>query len=164
MLLKYLSDKNIDVKLSLFKSLHLWLPLSFSIYGLFKILNSGQTPSLFIALINIFLVYFTVCLGHCLGLHRMLIHESFKSPHFMKPIFLFLSSLSGIGGPKTWIRVHALRDHWQNQKKAPRALTYDNSLFHDFFINLHCKIIPKNKEYLKRLPKGILLDRWVVFF
>jgi stearoyl-CoA desaturase (delta-9 desaturase) len=82
----------------------------------------------------------------------------------MKPIFLFLSSLSGIGGPKTWIRVHALRDHWQNQKTSPRALTYDNSLLHDFFINLHCKIIPKDNAYLKRLSKDILKDKWVVFF
>jgi|GEM_PF-2045226 len=162
--LKYLSDKDIDVRLSFFKILHLWLPLLLSIYGVFNIFSLRLPPSHINLFLNILSVYFTVCLGHCLGLHRMLIHESFKSPAFMKPIFLLLSSFSGIGGPKTWIRVHALRDHWQNQKKAPRALSYDNSLLHDFFINLHCKILPKDESYLKRLPKEILSDKWVSCF
>jgi stearoyl-CoA desaturase (delta-9 desaturase) len=82
----------------------------------------------------------------------------------MTPFYLFFSSLSGIGGPLTWIKVHALRDHWQNQTKAPRALTYDNSLIHDFFINLHCRIYPKKDEHLRRLPKDLVNDSWVYFF
>jgi len=160
MTLNYLSDEDVTLKFSFTKSLQLWLPVVLSLYGLY----TYSFPNLTIIFINLVLVFFTVCIGHCVGLHRQLIHESFKTNLLMKYFFLLLSSLSGIGGPRTWIKVHALRDHWQNQTKAPRALTYDNSLLHDFFINLHCRIFPNSNVHLNRLPSKLLKDPSIIFF
>jgi len=160
MTLKYLSDEHILVKISLFKILHLWVPLSLSIYALIFL----PPPKIEVFLLNTAIVYLTVCLGHCVGLHRYIIHQSFKMSFNATPFFLLISSLSGIGGPKTWIKVHALRDHWQNQIEAPKALKYDNSMAHDFFINLHCSIYPKENKHLKRLPEGVASDPWVNLF
>ena len=160
MRLRKLSDQHIYVKVSFTKILHLWMPLLLSLYALIYL----PPPSPKIVIINIVLVYITVCLGHCVGLHRCIIHQTFNTFEFVKKTLLFFSCLSGIGGSLNWIKVHALRDHWQNQGYAPSALTYKNSLIYDFFINLHCRIYPKDPLHVERLPQGLIRNSTVLFF
>ena len=157
--IKRLSDENIKVEFSTLKALQFWLPAVITFYGVFYV--STKTSFL---LIHLMFVYFFVCLGHCVGLHRHFIHETFKTNRIISSIFLLLTALSGIGGPLTWIKIHALRDHWQNQSCAPKILGYRHNIFSDFFYNLHLKITPLNDRHLQRLPNNLLNDSRVLFY
>lgn len=159
MQIKSLSDENIKVKFSIFKTLQLWVPILATMYGIFFF-----PPKFSYLCVNFVLVYLFVCLGHSVGLHRYFIHESFKAKKFMNSVFLILTSLSGIGGPLTWIKIHALRDHWQNEPQAPVVLTYKHNVFLDFIYNLHLNVIPKNDKHLKRLPPALLNNSRIIFF
>ena len=159
MQIKSLSDENIKVKFSIFKTLQLWVPIAATVFGVLY-----YPPKPIYLFFNFAFIYFFVCLGHSVGLHRYFIHETFKAKKFMEPVFLILTSLSGIGGPLTWIKIHALRDHWQNEPQAPIVLGYRHNVFLDFFYNLHLNVIPKNNQHLKRLPVSILNDSRIIFF
>ena len=48
----------------------------------------------------------TLCVGHSVGLHRLLIHRSFECPLWVERIMVFFGVLVGMGGPKKNV-VHA---------------------------------------------------------
>lgn len=50
----------------------------------------------------------TLCLGVTLGFHRLLTHQSFQTPKWLKYIFAFLGCLALQGGPIRWVATHRL--------------------------------------------------------
>lgn len=160
MILKSLSDQDLKVELSFVKSLQLWLPLGLSIYCIPQIINLP----LQITAVNAVFAFVTICLGHCVGLHRQVVHRSFKTPDFMRPVFLLLAALCGFGGPLKWIKFHALRDYWQSQPNAPIAIKYESGMWADFLVTLHCKVSPESDIHLSMLPADLVDDKWVLFF
>lgn len=99
-------------------------------------------------IINILLLFLTVGLGHSVGLHRGLIHKSYKTSNTFQKVSLYLFVLTGLGSPKDWLKQHYYRDYWQNRTDCPRYYQYQHSLFTDFFWNLHLTFIPvNNKRY-----------------
>lgn len=105
----------------------------------------------------------TVCLGHSVGLHRGLIHQSYQTSVWLKRILVYLMTLTGLGGPISWARLHAIRDYWQNQPSCPRYFAYRHHLGTDFWWNLHLRFESNNDQALQRLPKGILEDPFYRF-
>ena len=65
--------------------------------------------------------YITLLLGHSVGMHRMMIHRSFKAVRWVRYSLLYLGTLVGIGGPSAVIKIHDTRDWAQ---RAPRCHPY----------------------------------------
>lgn len=114
-------------------------------------------------LISLGLAFLTLCLGHSVGLHRGIIHESYETRPLVRRTLAWLFVLTGLGGPLSWIRLHAVRDYWQNQKDCPPYFAYDHGLLADFGWNLHCRFESADDRALVRLPAGVLRDPWLRF-
>jgi stearoyl-CoA desaturase (delta-9 desaturase) len=105
----------------------------------------------------------TLCVGHSVGLHRGIIHRSYRANRIVFGVLAYLAILTGLGGPLTWIRLHAVRDHWQNQPACPPYFGYRHSLPRDFLWNLHYRFEPNDARAEARLPEGLFTDRWLRF-
>ena len=97
-------------------------------------------------ILNICLLVLTVGIGHSVGLHRGIIHKSYKTSKTFRNISLYLFILTGLGSPLSWLRQHYYRDYWQNRKDCPRYFQYKHSLFTDYIWNLHLTYIPVNES------------------
>jgi fatty-acid desaturase len=116
-----------------------------------------------LTMISLALTFLTLCLGHSVGLHRGWIHGSYEARPVVHALLAWLFVLTGLGGPLSWARLHAVRDYWQNQKPCPRYFAYSHGLIRDFFWNLHCRFEPADDRALARLPSGLLRDPWLRF-
>jgi fatty-acid desaturase len=105
----------------------------------------------------------TLCLGHSVGLHRGIIHRSYRARRGVAGVLAYLAVMTGLGGPLTWIRLHAVRDHWQNQTICPPYFGYRHSIARDFLWNLHYRFEPRDGRADCRLPAGLFTDRWLSF-
>lgn len=146
-----LSSEAGDVFWSPFKTLWLWGNGGIALYFF--------EPTLFSLSFTALLTFSTLCLGHSVGLHRGLIHQTYRFSRPMKLFFLTMSSLTGLGSPLTWVHIHAVRDYWQNRMDGPRYLSYEQNLLQDFVWNLHMRFVSKTKEPLLTLPKDLLQDK-----
>jgi fatty-acid desaturase len=109
------------------------------------------------------LTLLTLCLGHSVGLHRGIIHRTYETHPFVRGVLAELFVLTGLGGPLSWARLHAVRDYWQNQREAPPSLGYAHSLAKDFWWNLHCRFGTDETVPLRRLPPDVMNDRFLRF-
>lgn len=121
----------------------------------------AATPATVVAALA--LAFLTLCVGHSVGLHRGYIHRTYEAHPAVRGALVYLGVLSGLGGPLSWARLHAVRDLWQNRTDCPRYFAYDHSLARDFFWNLHLRFEPADDRALTRLPPGLLEDRWLRF-
>lgn len=117
--------------------------------------------------VSLALAFVTLCLGHSVGLHRGIIHRSYAANPIVRGALAYLAVLSGLGGPLSWVRIHALRDSWQNRKDCPRYFAYDHTLWQDFWWNLHLRFEPargeRSVEDEAGLPRELFEDRWLRF-
>lgn len=82
----------------------------------------------------------TLCLGHSLGMHRKLIHQSFECPDFLEKVGVWLGTLVGLGGPFTMMRTHDLRDWAQRQAKCHPFFSHQSPMLRDWWWQIHCKL------------------------
>ena len=82
----------------------------------------------------------TLCLGHSLGMHRLLIHGAFEAPRWVERTLVYLGTLVGLGGPMTMMLNHDTRDWAQRRPRAHDFLTHGRGLARDFWWQLHCKL------------------------
>jgi stearoyl-CoA desaturase (delta-9 desaturase) len=68
------------------------------------------------------LTYSTLLVGHSAGMHRMMIHRTFKCPKWLERTLIYIGVLVGMAGPFGVLRIHDLRDWAQRQAAC-----------HDFF-------------------------------
>lgn len=87
----------------------------------------------------------TLCLGHSLGMHRKLIHQSFDCPDILEKGGVWLGTLVGLGGPFTMMRTHDLRDWAQRQPKCHPFFSHQSSMLRDGWWQIHCKLHLKNE-------------------
>lgn len=85
------------------------------------------------------LIVVTVVLGHTVGLHRGVIHRAFRTSDAMRRIFAVVFALTGLGGPRTWLVLHAVRDHHQSRPDAPAVWRYDHGPALDAWWTLCCR-------------------------
>lgn len=105
----------------------------------------------------------TLCIGHSVGLHRGIIHRSYRANRGVFAALAYLAVLTGLGGSLTWIRLHAVRDYWQNQPDCPPYFGYRHSLLRDFVWNLHYRFEPCDGRADGRVPAELFADRWLRF-
>lgn len=110
------------------------------------------------------LAVLTVCLGHSVGLHRGVIHRAFACGPRLRAVLLLLFCQTGLGGPLAWIRLHHVRDHWQNRADTPPYFAYRHGLLRDFVWNLHLTFVPRDPaDFATRygVPAALERDPWL---
>lgn len=82
----------------------------------------------------------TLCFGHSLGMHRLLIHRSYACPKWLEYCLVHLGVLVGLAGPIGMTRTHDLRDWAQRQPQSHPYFCHDSPIFKDWWWQLHCDI------------------------
>jgi len=91
-----------------------------------------------------FVVFIVMCAGHSVGLHRRLIHRTFKCSKWVERALVWSGVLVGMQGPFWVIRSHDLRDWAQRQPNCHPYLRHGHGFLVDGWWNLHCKLTLKN--------------------
>ena len=102
----------------------------------------GGAITLSLTALAVFLITtaITLCLGHSLGMHRRLIHNSYECPKWLEYLFIHFGVLVGMAGPFGMIRAHDLRDWAQRQSKCHSYLRHGESFIKDGWWQLHCDL------------------------
>ncbi|MEM7058708.1 MAG: acyl-CoA desaturase [Pseudomonadota bacterium] len=101
----------------------------------------------------------TLCLGHSLGMHRKLIHQAFESPKWVERCLVYLGTLVGLGGPKTMMFTHDIRDWAQRKPACHDFLSHKRGILTDFWWQLHCKLhLTRAPEF--QYPAELTKDRF----
>lgn len=100
----------------------------------------------------------TLCLGHSVGLHRGLIHRSYEASRAYWVLVAWLGTLTGMGGVLSMMRMHELRDYWQNQPDCPEYYCYDHGMWRDYLWYVHMRYTPHEPRFVARLPEAIEAD------
>ena len=82
----------------------------------------------------------TLCLGHSIGLHRLLVHRSFECPRWLEGVLVHLGTVVGMGGPFRILYMHDIRDWSQRHESCHSFFIHQNPLWRDFLWQLHCDI------------------------
>jgi len=90
--------------------------------------------------IFLILTSITLCFGHSLGMHRLLIHRSYECPKWMEYLFVYLGVLVGMAGPIGMLKQHDLRDWAQRQTHCHDYLLHGSSIFKDAWWQLNCEL------------------------
>lgn len=99
-----------------------------------------STFSLSVAAISGVLTAITICVGHSVGFHRLLIHRSFDCPRWLEYSMVFVGTLVGMGGPRKMLYLHDIRDWSQRQSQCHPFYNHQNPIWKDWIWNLHCEL------------------------
>ncbi|KZD23050.1 acyl-CoA desaturase [Tardiphaga robiniae] len=80
----------------------------------------------------------TICAGHSVGMHRLLIHRAFRCPLWLEHALVYLGVLVGMAGPFGMIYAHDIRDWAQRQALCHDLHAHRRSFFVDAFWQMHC--------------------------
>ena len=79
-------------------------------------------------------------LGHSLGSHRKLIHNSYQCPKWLEFLFVYLGVLVGLAGPLGLLRQHELRDYAQRLPTCHDYLRHGSTFWIDGWWQIHCDL------------------------
>jgi fatty-acid desaturase len=82
----------------------------------------------------------TICAGHSVGMHRLLIHRSFDAPKWLERTLVYLGTLVGMAGPFGMIAAHDIRDWAQRQTECHDLYAHRKSFFRDAWWQMHCAV------------------------
>ncbi|OWV77150.1 fatty acid desaturase [Rhizobium sp. R339] len=95
----------------------------------------------------------TICLGHSVGMHRLLIHRSFNTPLWIEHVLVYLGALVGMAGPFGMIYAHDIRDWAQRQRDCHDLYAHRRSFLVDAYWQMHCVVA------LDHPPRFVLEER-----
>ncbi len=95
----------------------------------------------------------TICAGHSVGMHRLLIHKSFQTPKWLEYILVWLGTLVGMAGPFGMIKAHDMRDWHQRQSECPPHPSHGASFWQDAWWQMHCKFVLENPPRFQIEPE-----------
>ena len=82
----------------------------------------------------------TLCAGHSVGLHRLLIHRSFVAPRWLERLLVYLGTLVGMAGPLGMVRLHDMRDWAQRQPDCHPLHAHRAPMPQDAWWQMHCRL------------------------
>lgn len=91
-------------------------------------------------------------LGHSLGSHRKLIHDSFDCPRWLEYLLVYLGVQVGLSGPLGLVRQHDLRDYAQRQPDCHPFLRHGAGFWKDAWWQLHCRLELDDPPRLEPAP------------
>ena len=125
---------------------------------LLSIVGGVQTFSLEVLVVFIVCTFFSLCLGHSLGMHRKLIHQSYQCPLWLEYGFVHLGVIVGLAGPLGMIKTHDMRDWAQRQNRCHDFFGHQQPILVDAFWQLFCQIELKNPPKFK-LEEKVAQDK-----
>jgi len=108
-------------------------------------------------------LYWVTVLGVTLGLHRLVAHRSFETPHWLERLLVLMGTLGAQGGPVEWVGLHRHHHKYSDQENdhhdAGRGLWWAHSewMLHNIPVLQH---VDKFTGDLRRDPFYNWLDRW----
>ena len=120
-----------------------WSPVKslwFTSHLLIAIIGGWLTLSTGAVLLSCVFTVLTLCLGHTVGLHRLLIHRSFECPRWLEYVLVHLGTVVGMGGPFQMLYLHDIRDWAQRHAKCHPFFTDQRAMWRDALWQLHCEI------------------------
>ena len=82
----------------------------------------------------------TLLLGHSVGLHRRLIHQSFACALWLEMVLVWFATVVGMDGPLSMMRIHDTRDWAQRQAGCHGYFGHRGSMLGDSWRQLHCRL------------------------
>jgi stearoyl-CoA desaturase (delta-9 desaturase) len=82
----------------------------------------------------------TICAGHSVGMHRLLIHRSFAARLWLERVLVYLGTLVGMAGPIGMVRLHDMRDWAQRQPACHDLHAHRASMLRDAWWQMHCRL------------------------
>lgn len=82
----------------------------------------------------------TICAGHSVGMHRLLIHRSFQTSKAVEYILVYLGTLVGMAGPFGMIHAHDIRDWAQRQHECHPLHAHRRWFLADAWWQMHCAV------------------------
>lgn len=79
-------------------------------------------------------------LGHSLGSHRKLIHDSYQCPQWLEYTLVYLGVQVGLAGPIGLLRQHELRDYAQRLPECHDYLRHGRPFWQDAWWQLNCEL------------------------
>lgn len=104
------------------------------------IIGAAFTLSVEGALVFLTSTAVTIGFGHSLGLHRLLIHRSYRTPKLVEYGLVWLGVLVGMAGPISIIRIHDIRDWAQRQRACHDFFAHRAGFWLDAWRQMHCTI------------------------
>lgn len=111
-----------------------WLAIH-SVAGLYGLIAFADVAAV---AVFIGLTAITICAGHSVGMHRLLIHRSFQTYRWLEYVLVWLGTLVGMAGPYGMIRAHDMRDWHQRQVVCPPHPSHDAGFWRDAYWQLCC--------------------------
>ena len=116
-------------------------------------------PSCSAALVTLVLMGLTLCLGHSVGMHRLLIHRSFAVPKWLEYTLVYLGTLVGMAGPIGMFKIHEIRDWQQQQPDCHSFAKHDVGFWRDAIWQMHCEQVLDHPPKLK-IEDRVMDDRF----
>lgn len=101
-------------------------------------------------------------LGHSLGNHRKLIHNSYACPKWLEYLMVYLGLHVGLAGPLGLLRQHDLRDLAQRHARCHPYLRHGGGMLTDAWWQLHCDLDLDHPPVIELEP-AIANDRFYQF-
>ncbi len=96
----------------------------------------------------------TLCAGHTVGLHRLLIHRSLMVPRWLEYGLVHLGTVVGMGGPLAMIYQHDIRDWAQRHPRSHDFFTDQGPLWRDWLWQMHARMNLRH-------PPRFTVEPWV---
>ena len=106
--------------------------------------------------------YVSLLLGHSVGMHRKLIHRSYKCSKPLERSLVYLGVIVGMAGPFGLIRVHDVRDWAQREPRCHDFFSHRQPLWKDALWQLNCRFIFHSAPEL-RIEAEVADDRFYRF-
>lgn len=105
----------------------------------------------------------TLCAGHSVGMHRRLIHGSFKCPLWLEHVLVYLGVMVGMAGPIGMTRIHDLRDWAQRQPDCHGYFGHRAGFWHDAWRQMHCELVLERPPAFRLEPRlaGDRVHAWM---
>lgn len=105
---------------------------------LIAIIGGAVTFSIDNFLVFLFTTAVTLCLGHSLGMHRLLIHRSYAAPKWLEYFLVHCGVIVGLAGPKGMMLTHDFRDWAQRQENCHDYFAHRQPMLIDGIWQLFC--------------------------
>jgi sn-1 stearoyl-lipid 9-desaturase len=92
-------------------------------------------------------------LGHSLGSHRKLVHDSFQCPKWLEYLFVYCGVHVGLAGPIALVRQHDLRDFAQRLPSCHDYLRHGRTPLLDAWWQLNCDLVLEHPPAIRIEPR-----------
>lgn len=133
-----------------------WAPARsawFSTMAAGAVIGGAHTFSWAAFAVFVFSTALVLLLGHSVGMHRKLIHDSFQCPRWLEYGLVYCGVLVGLSGPLGLLRTHDLRDYAQRLPRCHPYLSHARPFPIDAWWQLHCELRLENPPRIEIEPR-----------